>query len=222
MKGNVILFIVEGPTDKDALMPYIEQELLNLKLKTTVQIMHGDILTVYESGKRQYKVGPHNVRQELIKSITAFFSTPTKKSEQIKMQDITKVYYITDTDYCFTQKFPHSVNKRQCLQTMFYFNALGLTKKNDVPFKLIFFAKHLEHILINESKDHSDEEKEKIAVEFGERSLLEENFFINTFRDVNIKSWETYKKSYIGIKTYVGRACNMNNLLDEIDEWKNE
>ena len=73
MKGNVILFIVEGPTDKDALMPYIEQELLNLKLKTTVQIMHGDILTVYESGKRQYKVGPHNVRQELIKSITAFF-----------------------------------------------------------------------------------------------------------------------------------------------------
>lgn len=222
MKGNIILFIVEGPTDKDALIPYIEQELLSLKLKTTVQIMHGDILTEYETGKRQYKVRPDNVRQELIDSITAYFSTPSKKSEQIKLKDITKIYYITDTDYCFTQDFTHSINKKKCLQTMFYFDVIELTKKVSIPFKMIFFAKHLEHILINEAEEHSDKEKEKIAIEFGERSLLEEEFFVNTFKNENIKSWETYKKSYTGIKTYVGRACNMNNLLDEIEEWKNE
>lgn len=222
MKGNVILFIVEGPTDKDALIPYIEQELLNLKLRTTVQIMHGDILTEYELGKRQYKVRPDNIRQELINSIATYFSTLSKKSKQIKIQDITKIYYITDTDYCFTQSFTHSVNKKECLQTMFYFNTIELTKKAFIPFKVIFFAKHLEHILINEVKDHSNEEKEKIAIKFGERSLVEKDFFVNTFKDINIKSWETYKDSYTGIKTYVGRACNMNNLLDEIEKWKDE
>ena len=77
MAGNVVLFIVEGPTDKDALIPYIEQEFIDMKLKTTVQIMHGDVLTEYENGKRQYKVRADNLRQELVKSISKYFSEPS-------------------------------------------------------------------------------------------------------------------------------------------------
>lgn len=100
MAGNVVLFIVEGPTDKDALIPYIEQEFIDMKLKTTVQ---------------------------------------------------------------------NSLNKKQCLKTMFYFENIELIKNNPIPFKIIFFAKHLEHIIVDEERDHTDEEKIKIAMEFGEK-----------------------------------------------------
>lgn len=220
MAGNVVLFIVEGPTDKDALIPYIEQEFIDMKLKTTVQIMHGDVLTEYENGKRQYKVRPDNLRQELVKSISKYFSEPSKKAEQIKLKDIKNIYYITDTDYCFNKTFPHSLNKKQCLKTMFYFENIELIKNNPIPFKIIFFAKHLEHIIVDEERDHTDEEKIKIAMEFGEKSLIEEGVFVKTFRNEKIKTWKTYKESYNGIKVYIGRACNMNNLLDEIDNWK--
>ena len=50
MKGKVILFIVEGPTDKDAIMPFITEELSREKIKVTVKIIHGDILTRVQIG----------------------------------------------------------------------------------------------------------------------------------------------------------------------------
>ena len=53
MKGKVILFIVEGPSDHSALIPYIQEKLKSLKIKVTVKEMHGDILTEYIKNTKQ-------------------------------------------------------------------------------------------------------------------------------------------------------------------------
>ena len=74
MKGQVILFIVEGPSDHSALIPYIQERLQNLKLKVTVKEMHGDILTEYVQNTRQYKINANNVKGELKKSISTYFN----------------------------------------------------------------------------------------------------------------------------------------------------
>ena len=122
MKGQVILFIVEGPSDHSALIPYIQERLQNLKLKVTVKEMHGDILTEYVQNTRQYKINANNVKGELKKSISTYFNLASVKAERIKLSDIIKVYYVTDIDYCFHEKESHHKNKAKCLSKVFNFN----------------------------------------------------------------------------------------------------
>ena len=216
MKGKVILFIVEGPSDHSALIPYIQEKLKSLKIKVTVKEMHGDILTEYIKNTRQYKINPSNVKGELKKSISTYFNFASVKAEGIKLSDIIKVYYVTDIDYCFFEKQSHHKNKSKCLEKIFNFNTISLNGKDEIPFETIFFSKNLEHVTYGEEKGFTDIEKEKMAIEFSEKALFDDEFFIKVFKnDSTLKIWETYRESYEGIKNYKGRACNMNNFLDE-------
>ena len=216
MKGSVILFIVEGPSDHSALIPYIQERLQKLKLKVTVKEMHGDILTEYIKNTKQYKINSSNVKGELKKSISSYFNLASVKAEKIKLSDIIKVYYVTDIDYCFSEKQSHHKNKSECLSKIFNFNTINLIKKNEIPFETIFFSKNLEHVTYGEEKEFSNLEKEKMAIEFSEKALADDNFFTKVFKcDNSLKIWKSYRESYEGIKTFRGRACNMNNFLDE-------
>ena len=218
MKGSVILFIVEGPSDHSALIPYIQERLQKLKLKVTVKEMHGDILTEYIKNTKQYKINSSNVKGELKKSISSYFNLASIKAERIKLSDIIKVYYVTDIDYCFSEKQSHHKNKSECLSKIFNFNTINLIKKNEIPFETIFFSKNLEHVTYGEEKEFSNLEKEKMAIEFSERALADDSFFTKVFKsDNNLKIWESYRESYEGIKTFRGRASNMNNFLDEYE-----
>ena len=218
MKGSVILFIVEGPSDHSALIPYIQERLQKLKLKVTVKEMHGDILTEYIKNTKQYKINSSNVKGELKKSISSYFNLASVKAEKIKLSDIIKVYYVTDIDYCFSEKQSHHKNKSECLSKIFNFNTINLIKKNEIPFETIFFSKNLEHVTYGEEKEFSNLEKEKMAIEFSERALADDTFFTKVFKsDNNLKIWESYRESYEGIKTFRGRASNMNNFLDEYE-----
>lgn len=216
MKGSVILFIVEGPSDHSALIPYIQERLQKLKLKVTVKEMHGDILTEYIKNTKEYKINSSNVKGELKKSISSYFNLASVKAEKIKLSDIIKVYYVTDIDYCFSEKQSHHKNKSECLSKIFNFNTINLIKKNEIPFETIFFSKNLEHVTYGEEKEFSNLEKEKMAIEFSERALADDTFFTKVFKsDNNLKIWESYRESYEGIKNFRGRASNMNNFLDE-------
>lgn len=218
MKGSVILFIVEGPSDHSALIPYIQERLQKLKLKVTVKEMHGDILTEYIKNTKEYKINSSNVKGELKKSISSYFNLASVKAEKIKLSDIIKVYYVTDIDYCFSEKQSHHKNKSECLSKIFNFNIINLIKKNEIPFETIFFSKNLEHVTYGEEKEFSNLEKEKMAIEFSERALADDTFFTKVFKsDNNLKIWESYRESYEGIKNFRGRASNMNNFLDEYE-----
>lgn len=218
MKGSVILFIVEGPSDHSALIPYIQERLQKLKLKVTVKEMHGDILTEYIKNTKEYKINSSNVKGELKKSISSYFNLASVKAEKIRLSDIIKVYYVTDIDYCFSEKQSHHKNKSECLSKIFNFNTINLIKKNEIPFETIFFSKNLEHVTYGEEKEFSNLEKEKMAIEFSERALADDTFFTKVFKsDNNLKIWESYRESYEGIKNFRGRASNMNNFLDEYE-----
>ena len=218
MKGSVILFIVEGPSDHSALIPYIQERLQKLKLKVTVKEMHGDILTEYIKNTKEYKINSSNVKGELKKSISSYFNLASVKAEKIKLSDIIKVYYVTDIDYCFSEKQSHHKNKSECLSKIFNFNTINLIKKNEIPFETIFFSKNLEHVTYGEEKEFYNLEKEKMAIEFSERALADDTFFTKVFKsDNNLKIWESYRESYEGIKNFRGRASNMNNFLDEYE-----
>ena len=54
MKRGIILFIVEGPSDQDALAPYITKRLDKLKRGLSIEVMHGDILTEYIENTKSF------------------------------------------------------------------------------------------------------------------------------------------------------------------------
>lgn len=222
MKKRVVLFVVEGPSDQDALIPFIENEIQVNKMRTTVKNMHRDILTKYIEGTRKYEITPSNMRKELTRKIDEYLDSPIVKSEQIKRKDLRKIYYITDTDYCFIKENEHSKNKRECLKKIFSFEKLKLKNNIEVEIETIFFSKHLEHVLKNIEENLPNEEKAKIAIEFSKESLRNREFYISTFKtQENLKTWDSFSEAYAGIQSYDKRACNMNNLLDDIEEWKN-
>lgn len=78
------------------------------------------------------------------------------------MNDIVKIYYVTDTDDCFIKTEDYSENKKKCLLKMFNFNKVNLSQKIEVDFEVIFFAKDLKDIIYGSSVE-TDEEKKRIS-----------------------------------------------------------
>ncbi len=221
MKGGVILFIVEGPSDQDAITAFIAKEVLEQNIKVTVKVMHGDILTRYDEHTKDYSIHSGNVKGEVKKLILDYLNSPSVKSSHIRVNDIKKVYYMTDTDNCFLKEEVHSINKKECLRKMFNFEEIELSKNKKTEFETIFFAHNLEHVIDKNSNKLSDKEKEKIASDFAVESLLNREYFIKAFT-TSLMTWNSFEESYKEIQTYEDRASNMNNLLDEIEKWKQE
>jgi len=201
-------------------MPFITEELRKQRIRTTVKIVHGDILTAWIDNTRIFEVTLKNVRGKIQKLITNFLKQPTTKADGIKLKDINKIYYITDTDNCFLDNKIHSQNKSACLKKIFNFNEVEMKLNKKIDFDVIFFAKNLENVTDSNPEVLTDKQKEEIAIKFSERSLKENNYFIKTFKDPGLKIWDSYRESYDGIKSYDGKACNINNLIDEIESWK--
>ena len=236
MKIKIVLFIVEGPSDETALAPYLTKFIEKNKKKLSIQITHGDKTGELLYNSDEFTVTPTNITQYLENLVIKYLKTKEIKDLGIKAKNIEKVYYITDTDNCFFEKSSPRVNKRKCLSKIFNFKTLEIYQTEEVrkqekkkiesernvkraDFKTIFFAKDLEAVTINNTKILTDKEKERIAIDFAKKSLQNETFFENIFRDKDLKIWENYVASYEGIKSYKKRASNMNNLLDEIKNW---
>ena len=47
MKNKVIIFMVEGPSDEEALVIPLENELVSKKIRVKTKVLHTDILTKY-------------------------------------------------------------------------------------------------------------------------------------------------------------------------------
>ena len=219
-KNKIIIFIVEGPSDEDALMVPLENELINKKIKTKVKVLHTDILTKHISKESNiFEITSSNIMGKLKELI----ETEIKKIVGLKLKDIGKIIYITDTDDCFFKDQPHSKNKKECLKILFNKRKLELGKgyaKKIIPFEVIFMSQNLEHVLTGELRNYSLEEKERISKEFREK--CEENFeeYITFFTSTNIKKWKTYEESYSKIEIINERSSNMNCLLEELLEKK--
>lgn len=214
--GTIILAIVEGPSDETALIIPLFEEMMKKRLKINVKVMHGDILTRFISETERFQITSGNVKSEITKLIDQYI----KKEPLLKQRDLLKVIYITDTDRCFFDEKRHHLNKRNCLDTLFKIKDISLGKGSatkSISFNVIFMNENLEHILTLESKDFTDDEKKAIANRFSEE--CEESFskYIETFTQDEIKTWNSYDESYIGIKKYEDVASNMNNFLKEFN-----
>lgn len=214
--ATVILFIVEGPSDETALIIPLYEKIIKKKLRTSVKVMHGDILTKFIKNTTLYEITSSNIKKELITIVSDFIS----RENLLKSKDLLKIFYITDTDRCFLETESHHINKQNCLNTLFNTDFISLGKGSalkNIPFDVIFLNENLEHLLTLESRCFSDEEKERIANSFSEECEKDFQKYIDTFKNDQVKFWNSYRESYNQIKENKEVSSNMNNFLDEFD-----
>ncbi len=218
MKENkVIIFMVEGPSDEDALVVPLENELVLKKIRVKTKVLHTDILTKYSDGEK-FETTTSNVVSKVKMIIEDFFNK--FKYLNLKYKDIGKIIYVTDTDNCFFKDERHSKNKKECLKVLFSTKSIFLGKRNtekEIPFDVIFMSQNLEHVIKGELRDYTDEEKRKISKVFSNACYEDFTLYIELFNSKDVKKWEDYSSSYTGIETTEERASNMNCLLNELE-----
>lgn len=171
--------------------------------------MYGDILTKYKNGTKEFKIDRSNVKNSIKNYVIEYIKN---NSSYIKIKDIVRIYYCTDTDNCFLGDEDYQKNKSLCLNRLFEIREIPLSDKWIVPIEVIFFSNDLEHVLYNNTEKISDYDKKRLADKFGD----DPEHFVRSFSNNNINVWETYLLSYEGIKFYQGRACNINVLINEL------
>ena len=216
-KGKkIILIIVEGSTDCTAL-EFIEN--LNDDEMIKFHIMGGDITP-------KNTITTQNCLKEINKHLKNFI-----KKEKLKKSDVSKIIHILDTDGTYipnnkivedenSEKFIYSTNgisykskddvinrnkkKREIIEKL-----LSTSKINNIPYKIYYMSCNLEHVLHDELRNLTNEEKKELANKFSDRFYENEKEFIKFINDSSFKvegdyktTWNFIKKDLNSVKRY--------------------
>lgn len=174
MTKKIVLILVEGPTDEDALALVFEKLLKDHEIE--FDVLHTD-LTAKEEMTSKYIV------REIKKEVDAYL----QRNPFVKKNDILKVVQLIDTDGAFVDSsyilqsehgkteysdtciwaknrdrlIRRNISKRQIVYQ--------LSRMERLPeshlYEIYYFSRNLEHVLHNISEDLSDDEKENLAFE---------------------------------------------------------
>ena len=227
MSKKIILFLVEGPTDEDALAA-IFSKLVN-EHDIEFDVLHTDITADEEMTVRYIE---DKIEEEIEKYLS--------KNPFIKKTDILKVVQIIDTDGAFipvsmvvqsekgkTEYFDthieakdkirlvrRNMSKRQIVYSLFNKETVA-----GFSYEIYYFSRNLEHVLHNNSANLSDDEKEDmafiIADEYNDHPeeflayLYNEEFHVNgSYKE----TWDFIMKDTNSLK----RWCNVAIFFEKI------
>ena len=170
---KVIAFIVEGSSDEAVIGSVMKEYFSNEQIQFVV--VHGDITT------RDY-VSVDNI----IRKINDLVST-LKEKYRYKTSDFIKIIHLADTDGVFISDecvWPADVDSityyedhietrsreaildRNHKKSEILFKLYKTGKIGAIPYNIYYNSCNLEHVLFNELKDFTDEEKEEMSDEF--------------------------------------------------------
>lgn len=177
MTKKIILFLVEGPTDEDALAAVFSKIVHEHDIE--FDVLHTDITADEEMTVKYIE---NRIKEEIKRYL--------RKNPFIDKEDILKVVQIIDTDGAFV---PSSMVKQSKSGQTEYFdthieakdknrlNRRNISKRNivyclahaetvaDFPYEIYYFSRNLEHVLHNISEDLTDDEKEELAFDIADR-----------------------------------------------------
>ena len=222
MNKKVIAVIVEGPSDESAIGGIFKEFFSSEEVH--FEVVHGDITTknYVEVDNVVIEVG------NIINSIKAKYG--------YKDEDFVKIIHITDMDGAFTKNCvveadvkgiqyyvdhmessnvsateKRNHHKAEILQKL---AATGKIRK--IYYRLYFNSCNLEHVLYDELKDFSDEQKEEMSDDFAEKYEGHIQEFIEFISDSSIAVPGTYKKTWQFIekdKNSLNRYTNMHLIF---------
>lgn len=224
---KVILLLVEGPTDEDALGLICSKLVKEHDIE--FDVLHTDI-TADEGMTARYI--EKKIKDELEKYLN--------RNSFIRKEDILKVVQIIDTDGAFIP--PSLVVQSQRAKTTYWEthieakNRERLVRRNiskrgiafhlartiyvaDIPYEIYYFSRNLEHVLHNISEDLSDDEKEELAFEIADRYSNNPGAFLGFLynEDFHVagdyhETWEFIMKNGNSLKRY----SNMSVFFEKL------
>lgn len=204
MDKKIILLLVEGPTDEEALA-LIYSKLVN-KHDLVFDVLHTDI-TADEGMTVKY------IEEKILLEVEKYLI----KNPFLHRKDILKLVQIIDTDGAFVSssnikqsqsgkteyfdthiaaKDKNRLTRRNISKRNIVYHLFHAAKIEEFTYEIYFFSRNLEHVLHNLSQDLTDEEKEDLAFDIADRYSRNPEEFLkflyNKEFHVDGSYWETW------------------------------
>lgn len=221
---KVIVVIVEGPSDESAIGSILKEYFSSEEVQFAVT--HGDITS--DDGTTV-----NNVISKICKCIDVI-----RKRYGYEWKHFIKIIHIADTDGAFTRGCVQEVKDK--LEIQYYedhmetsnveaaerrnkhkseimYKLYSTGKIHNVYYRFYFNSCNLEHVLYNEFKDFSDEEKEELSDDFADKYEGKVQDFINFISSPDVAVPGTYKETWKYIekdKNSLHRHSNMHLIFE--------
>lgn len=220
---KVILFLVDGPTDEDALSPVLRRIFMDSQIK--FHVIHGDITSDHGvNAQNAIKTVHDHVRQEMDRY-------------GLSLKDVRRIIHLVDTDGAFipdenvrkgqvpklqyeddqiVAKNVSRVVERNERKTLIV-KRLCLTKTiGGCPYDVYYFSRNREHVLHQDSKDLTDRQKVDQADNFADTYKEDPQKFIRFLSDSDFTVKGGYEETwkFIFEETHsLHRHCNLHLLF---------
>lgn len=221
---KVIAVIVEGKSDEIAIGGILKEYFSSDEVQFTVT--HGDITSDYETNT-----------DNVIKKINELIDK-IKIKYGYNWEDFISIIHIADTDGTFTNNCVQKAkvdsikyyedhiessdvektNNRNIRKSLIMSKLYSTNKIHQIKYKLYFNSCNLEHVLYNELKDFSDDEKAELSDDFAEKYEGKYQEFIDFISDSEIAVPGTYKETWKFIEkdtNSLHRHSNMHLIFQQ-------
>ena len=234
LEKSVILFIVEGTSDKVSFQSVLENFFNNNSVK--VAVMYGDVtLLKGAQGNTIKSILSDKINEFCHREKIKFY---TNKNNPDDKKDIVRIIHLIDTDGAFvpdcnviereiknisyTEDFIYTNNKSNIenrnSQKQNVLTTLMKTKKlNDIPYNVYFFSRNLEHVLYNEIGYLDKAQKQKLSEDFDDKYADDLEGFLDFINDTTFAvkgnydaTWDFIKKNTNSLKRY----CNFHLVFN--------
>lgn len=237
MIKKVILFIVEGKSDKNAISAIISKIIKNSHVKFLV--MKGDITS-------DFGIDVKNIDDKLNEKIICELD-----KYKYEVEDLLKIVHLSDTDGAFiTKKFmresssvekfiyteetitskniqsieARNKNKGANILRLHSKTNLSLVnrdrKKIRISYSLYYLSCNIEHVLHGKLLEYSDEEKQSLSEDFEDRYIDDIEGFVNLIASVlPPKESCDYNKSWLFIKQKNNSLKRYSNFYIFLEEY---
>lgn len=220
---KVVIVIVEGPSDENALGGILKEFFSSEEVQ--FKVVHGDITSDETTAV-----------DNVVKKIDELVDDVREKYGY-HWDDFAKIIHIADTDGAFTKE---CIQKADVENIQYYedhieassveraerrnahkaeiMSKLYMTGKvHEIYYRLYFNSCNLEHVLYNELKDFTDEEKEQLSDDFSDKYEGKYREFIDFISDNSVAVPGNYKETWRFIekdKNSLQRHSNMHLIFD--------
>lgn len=219
-RKKIVLVIVEGPSDDEALGLILNR--LYDKNVVVIEIMHGDITA-------DYAISPNDIVCHLGKIIKAYAD-----KMHYKKSDFQQVIHIVDMDGAFVPDSAviydiNASNPIYSLTTIKSFRPKLIIERNhhkqscivkitklkkvwgEIPYQAYYMSRNLDHVLYDKLSS-TDKEKERDAYEFSKRYKDDIDGFLSFISDSEFSKLGSYKESWDFIKENLHSLERFTNL----------
>lgn len=220
---KVVAVIVEGPSDENAIGGILKEYFSSEEVQFAV--VHGDITS-------NDSISVDNVVSKIDSLIDGI-----RIKYGYHWEDFVRIIHIADTDGAFTKgcvqeaevqaiqyyedhmesSNVEATERRNGHKSEIMFKLYSTGKVHEIKYRLYFNSCNLEHVLYNELKDFSDEEKEKLSDDFADKYEGKVQEFIDFISDVSIAVPGTYKATWKYIekdRNSLQRHSNMHLIFE--------